>query len=191
MDTKLIFDRVKADLFENSTGIQTTRIVAVSNNTNFALSFDPADSSRLEVRLNGVLVPATSTKQTGDRTTDADGNDTFSTSSSSVTNWTYEAEDNVITLNKTSADNPMLLTIKPGDVIDISCMDGYDPSKETLSASIAKNIVKIESNSNANISSSALSWTASDREFKFNTEIRTAFITVSYTHLTLPTTPYV
>ena len=176
MDTKLIFDRVKADLFENSSGIQTTRIVAVSNNTNLALSFVPADSSRLEVRLNDVLVPATGNKQTGDRTTDADGNDTFSTSSSNVTNWTYNAEDNVITLNKTSADNPMLLTIEPGDVIDINCMDGYDPSKETLSASIAKNIVKIETNSNADISSSALNWTASDREFKFNTEIRTAFI---------------
>ncbi len=160
MDTKIVFDRVKADLFENSTGIQTTRIVATSNNTNFALSFTPSDVSRIEVRLNDVLVPATGTS-----------------SGTAVTNWTYNAEDNVITVNKTSADNPMLLSIEPGDVIDIVCIDGYDPNKETLSASIAKNIVKIETNSNANISNSALSWTASDREFKFNSEIRTSFIT--------------
>ena len=176
LDTKMIFDRVKADLFENSSGQQLTKIVAVTNNTSLALSFVPTDVSRLVVKINDVVVPATGNKQTGDRTTDADGNDTFSTSSTTVTNWTYNAEDNVIDLNKTASDNPMLLNILPGDVLEISCVDGYDPTTETLNNSIAKNIVKIEQNSNANISSGAF-WTASDREFKFNTNIRTAFIT--------------
>ena len=66
--------------------------------------------------------------------------------------------------------------IQAGDVLDFESVHGYNPSKETLKQSIAKNINAIEVASNTSLSDTSLNWRASDREFKFNTHIRTAFV---------------
>ena len=184
VNTKIVFDRVNADLFQNSHRTQSQRVTATADLTEVAFNFipyitDASDVSSLTVKINDVIVPnvGTSTLLGGDqtRTIDGDGNETILTGAATV-NWTYDVADNKIVFNKTYTDNPTLGGIQAGDVLDFESVHGYNPSKETLKQSIAKNIVTIELASNTSLSNTSLNWRASDREFKFNTEIRTAFV---------------
>tara|TARA_R110001606_G_scaffold55025_6_gene134526 strand:- start:5371 stop:6765 length:1395 start_codon:yes stop_codon:yes gene_type:complete len=111
----------------------------------------------------------------GTGTGTADGTETILTGAATV-NWTYDVADNKVVFNKTYTDNPALGGIQAGDVLDFESVHGYNPSKETLKQSIAKNINAIEVASNTSLSDTSLNWRASDREFKFNTHIRTAFV---------------
>ena len=159
VDTKIVFDRVKADLFENSSGMQTQTFVASADIETLALNFVPSEADRIVVKRNDEVVPATSTN--------------LNTGNSAVTNYTFDSANNVIILSKTG--NAEFQTVSAGDVIEVSVIDGFDPTKETINVSIAKNIVSIMQNSNANISNTQLSWTASDRLFKFDPEIISQF----------------
>ena len=164
VNTKIIFDRVNADLFENSYETRSQTVTATSDLTEVAFNFlpyitDASDVSSLTVKHNDVIVPNTSTSN-----------------GTAVTNWTYDIADNKVIFNKTYADNPTLGGIQAGDVLTFEAVSGYNPSKETLKQSVAKNIVAIESEGFASLGNTSLNWRAADREFKFNTEIRTAFI---------------
>ena len=166
LSTKIVFDRVNADLFQNSYRTRSQRVVATSNLTEVPFNFTPyitdaSDVSSLTVKVNDVIVPNVSTSELLGTT---------------VTNWTYDVADNKVVFNKTYTDNPTLGGIQAGDVLDFESVHGYNPSKETLKQSIAKNIADIELASNTSLSNTSLNWRASDREFKFNTHIRTAFV---------------
>lgn len=165
VSTKIIFDRVNADLFENSLRTKTQRVTATSDLTEVAFNFlpyisDASDVSSLTVKHNDVIVPNTS----------------ISALQGAITNWTYNVADNKIIFNKAYTDNPSLGGIQAGDVLDFESVSGYKPGKETLKQSIAKNIVNIENSTETSLGNTSLNWRASDREFKFNTEIRTAFV---------------
>jgi hypothetical protein len=160
VSSKLVFDRVKADLFENSSGMQNQQFVASGDIDSLVLTFVPSDSDRIVVRRNDKIVPSISTN--------------LNTGNSSVTNYTYDSANNIIVLSKTG--NSEFATITAGDVIDVEVVDGFDPTRETLNVSIAKNIVAIEQANISTMSNTQLSWTASDRVFKFNNDVRTAFI---------------
>jgi len=159
VDTKIVFDRVKADLFENSSGMQTQTFVASADIDALSLNFVPSEADRIVVKRNDEIVPATSTN--------------LNTGNSAISNYTFDSANNVIVLSKTG--NAEFQTVNAGDVIEVSVIDGFDPTKETINVSIAKNIVSIMQNSNANISNTQLSWTASDRLFKFDPEIISEF----------------
>ena len=170
VDTKIVFDRVKADLFENTSGMQTQTFVASANINNLSLNFVPSEADRIVIKRNDEIVPAISTNLNSSIGIDELGNTVVSPGGNiSVTNYTYDGANNIINLSKTS--NSEFSTISPGDVIEVSVVDGFDPNKETINVSIAKNIVSIMQNSNANISNTQLSWTASDRLFKFDPDI--------------------
>ena len=160
-NTKIVFDRVKADLFENSAGIQTQTVVASGDLDTVSLTFVPSDASRIVIKRNDIIVPASSTN--------------LNTGNTTVTNYTFDQANNIIEFNKTTSENPELGLVSVGDVIEISCTNGFDPTRETINVSIAKNIVNITANSNANISNTQLSWTASDRLFKFDPDIIQSF----------------
>lgn len=165
VSTKIVFDRVNADLFENSYRTRTQRVIATSDLTEVAFNFvpyitDASDVSSLTIKHNDVIVPNTTT----------------SALQGAITNWTYNVADNKVIFNKAYTDNPSLGGIQAGDVLDFESVSGFNPSKETLKQSIAKNIVNIENANVTSLSSTDGRWRASDREFAFNTEIRTAFV---------------
>ena len=166
INTKIIIDRVNSDLYQNSLTTKTQRVIASSNLTEVPFNFipyitDASDVSSLTVRHNDVVVPnvSASTLLAG-----------------AVTNWTYNVADNKIVFNKAYTDNPTLGGIQVGDVLDFESVHGFNPAKETLKESIAKNIISIEGTTEAAMGNTSVNWRASDREFKFNTHIRTAFV---------------
>ena len=148
VNTKIIFDRVNADLFENSYETLSQTVTATSNLTEVAFNFlpyitDASDVSSLTVKHNDVIVPNISTSN-----------------GTAVTNWTYNIADNKIEFNKTYTDNPTLGGIQAGDVLTFESVSGYNPSKETLKQSVAKNIVAIESEGFASLGNTSLNCSA-------------------------------
>ena len=166
VNTKIIIDRVNSDLYQNALITKTQQVIASGDLTEVAFNFTPyitdaSDVSSLTVKVNDVIVPNVSTSELLGTT---------------VTNWTYDVADNKVVFNKTYTDNPTLGGIQEGDVLDFEAVNGFNPAKETLKESIAKNIISIEGATETSLGNTSLAWRASDREFKFNTHIRTAFI---------------
>jgi len=157
-DQKIIFDRVKGSLYENSSGGTTQTIIADGSTTIFNLNFTVEDESRLEVHVNGEKIEKTS-----------DGGN--------VTNFTVDLGNSFVSFSDEANINNRVGTPENGDKVEFKYIDGFDPTLETMNVSIAKNLVAIESNSNINISNTSQKWTAPERLWKFDPDVRNAITT--------------
>ena len=154
-DQRIIFDRVKGDMYENTSGGSTQQIIADGTSTIFNFNFTVEDENRLEVFVNGEKISKTS-------------------DSGNVTNYTVDVGNSFISFTDTANTNNRIGVPNNGDKIEFKYIDGFDPTLETMNVSIAKNLVAIESNSNINISNVELKWTAPERLWKFDPDVRTA-----------------
>ena len=154
---EIIFDRVKGDLYENTTGGSVAKILADGTTTIFNYPFGVEDSSRLQVFVNGILVPQQST---------SGGN--------TVNNYTVDLTNNFVTFTNDANINNRIGIPANGDKVEIKYIDGFDPTLETVNVSIAKNIVGLEGNSNTTIANTQLKYTAPERLWKFDSDVREA-----------------
>lgn len=153
-DQRIVFDRVKGDMYENTSGGDVQKIIADGTTTIFNFNFTVEDESRLQVFVNGELI---------DKTSD-NGN---------ITNYSVDVGNSFVTFSDTNGVNNRVGTPQNGDKVELKYIDGFDPTLETLNVSIAKNIVAIESNSNINIANVSQKWTAPERLWKFDPDVRT------------------
>ncbi len=154
-NTTIVFDRVKGDLFENTTGGKSETIIADGSSAGFSFNIDVEDVDRLKVFVNKKLIPITST-----------GN------SVTVTNYTVNTDNGFLTFESDMSLNPAVGIPDNGTAITLEYFDGYDPTSESLNVSIAQNIVNIESNANINISNVQQKWTAPEKIWKYDPLVR-------------------
>ena len=162
-NTQIVFDRVKSDMFKNSSGGKVQQLIADGTGQQFSFDINVEDINRLQVFVNNKLIPVTS-----------QGNGT------TVTNYTVDTVNSFLTFaNVAAVLNSAVGTLEDGDKIDLKYFDGYDPTLETLTTSIAVNIVNIEANSNTNIANvRSPNWSAAERIWKFNPDVRSNITTV-------------
>jgi len=161
-NTQIVFDRVKSDMFKNSSGGKTQQLIGDGTANGFSFDIGVEDVNRLQVFVNNRLIPQTS-----------EGNAT------TVTNYTVDTTNGFLTFETDMSKNPAVGTPENGDKIDLKYFDGFDPSLETVNTSIAINIVNVEANSNANIANvRSPNWSAAERIWKFNPEVRSNITTV-------------
>ena len=153
----IVFDRVKGTFYENTSGGNTQTIVADGTTAIFNLNFTVQDSDRLQIHVNGKKIDKTSTS-----------------GGATVTNYAVDVGNSFISFSNDANVNNAVGTPSNGDKIEIRYVDGFDPTLETVNVSIAKNIVAVETASNASISNTSLQWTAPERLWKFNPSVRTA-----------------
>ena len=87
-------------------------------------------------------------------------------------NYTINTADSFLSFTNDANVNNRIGIPQNGALIELTYFEGYDPTMETINVSIAKNLVNVESNSIANISNVEQVWTAPERVYKFNPEIR-------------------
>ena len=157
-DQRIIFDRVKGDMYENTSGGSTQVTIADGTSSIFNLNFTVEDEGRLEVFVNGDKINKTS-------------------DSGNITNYTVDLDNSFVSFTDTANTNNRVGTPLNGDKVEFKYIDGFDPTLETMNVSIAKNLVAVESNSNINISNASMKWTAPERLWKFDPDVRTAITT--------------
>ena len=94
------------------------------------------------------------------------------TSIDPTTNYTINSVDNFLSFTNDANVNNRIGVPQNGALIELTYFEGFDPTMETINVSIAKNLVNVEANSIANISNVEQVWTAPERVYKFNPEIR-------------------
>ena len=87
-------------------------------------------------------------------------------------NYTVNTADNFIAFTNEPEVNNRIGIPQNGALIELTYFEGFDPTMETINVSIAKNIVNVEANSIANISNVEQVWTAPERIYKFDPDIR-------------------
>lgn len=161
-NTQIVFDRVKSDMFKNSSGGKTQQLIGDGTAAGFSFDIKVEDVNRLQVFVNNKLIPVTS-----------EGNSVV------VTNYTVDTTNGFLTFENDMTKNPAVGTPENGDKIDLKYFDGFDPTLETMNTSIAVNIVNIEANSNVNIANvRSPNWSAAERIWKFNPDVRSNITTI-------------